>query len=674
MRTGEPQQKNLKRTSWANSSAVAAVLLCLSLPSYAQQTEELPLSGPAYTLANEAYSAFQRKDYATTITKVREAIRQRPDVTRLKVLLIQALEASGQKKAAADQVQTFLAETNDPSLRKELERLNRPAGSSGALTYADPAAQAADQAYRAYNSKNWKLAIASAEKAASLAPGNRNYQLLLINSLSAAKNYSRAEQQVNKAISRFGKDWELLRTRGYIRQASGNSEAAIQDFSEALRFAPTNKDRRLALLALADSTNNAKDYQKTLDVLEPLAHENSYDVLTRRALALAGLNRKQEALEALAQADRIATPAQRNTLLSTRIGLLADIGKKKEAQTLFAQARDNEFRNMSDTDLAYLAAHVDDNETASRLFQKLDQQGQLKGKMLIDAAYANKKQFNNQEAIEYLKRATDAHEAGEITLDPQYAFGLRRETADMVRTWGAYSSIIYGSVGSAPGSSFVPLSTGNTTQSIQEIYWRPPVIGYRNGSIFEIFARTFTTLQSDNKGPKGLSTMQGAIGARWKPFPTYNLIFEASRMFPIGKHSRQDVLLRIAFSEGRGTDLRVDVPSWWMWQLYAEIGRYVQTNINIATLEARAGHSFRIDSISRNLVVTPFVAMGASYDSSLATQGALGAGPGLNIRYWFREDKYVAPMSYVDVNVQYRFKIAGDDRAKGVFAGITLAY
>jgi hypothetical protein len=31
-------------------------------------------------------------------------------------------------------------------------------------------------------------------------------------------------------------------------------------------------------------------------------------------------------------------------------------------------------------------------------------------------------------------------------------------------------------------------------------------------------------------------------------------------------------------------------------------------------------------------------------------------------------------MSYLDLTLQYRFKLAGDDRAEGIFAGAFLSY
>lgn len=663
-----------RRKSWPVLFLLGTMLA--AAPAMAQETEQLPLSGPTYTYANEAYAAFDRKDYATAIAKVREAIRQRPDVSRLKTLLLLALEASGQVQAAADQARKFIEEGNsDSALVQQSDRLQeRLARERTRPALPDPAVAAANQAYRAFNRKDWRNALASAREAIRLAPNDRSYRLLFINTLIAAGKDSQAEAEIGRVLSRFGNDWELSSKRGHLRQKAGRHAGAADDFARALTFAPPGQ-RRGIQLSLATAANSAGQYRRTLDTLS-LAGGNDYGVLMLRAFALQGLDRKEEAEETLGAAIRTApSPAQRDMALRARIGILADLGHMQEARNLLEQARQGgRLATLPEMDMAYLAVRVGDSGTADTLFRKLDERGELEGKALIDAAYAAKRQFDNRRAVDLFHRAVDADIAEQIELEPQYVFGLRREAADLSRTWGAYSSVIYGGVGVAPGASFAPPSGGNTTQTVQELYWRPPGIGYRNGAVFELFGRSVATLQSNTGNPTGLSTMQGSLGARWKPFPDYNLILEGSRLFPIGGHGRNDILLRTALSFGQGTDLRVDVPSWWMWQGYAEAGRYLQSGSNFANVQVRVGHSIRADAISPKLVFTPLVAVSGSFDSSLATKWAASAGPGFNLRYWFREDKYTAPMSYFDINVEYRFKLDGDDRAKGFFTSITMAY
>lgn len=94
--------------------------------------------------------------------------------------------------------------------------------------------------------------------------------------------------------------------------------------------------------------------------------------------------------------------------------------------------------------------------------------------------------------------------------------------------------------------------------------------------------------------------------------------------------------------------------------------------------ELRVGRSYRVDAISDRLVFFPYAVVAADWlwnrnrVSGLNIDGqdsydllgngkswSLGAGPGFNLRYWFREDHYNAPRSYLDLTTQYRFNVGG---------------
>jgi adsorption protein A len=73
-------------------------------------------------------------------------------------------------------------------------------------------------------------------------------------------------------------------------------------------------------------------------------------------------------------------------------------------------------------------------------------------------------------------------------------------------------------------------------------------------------------------------------------------------------------------------------------------------------------------------VLIPHVALITRYDNALAIPRTVGIGPGVSLRHWFREDTYAAPRYYIEAIVQYRFKIGGGDRVKGLLAGISISY
>jgi hypothetical protein len=301
--------------------------------------------------------------------------------------------------------------------------------------------------------------------------------------------------------------------------------------------------------------------------------------------------------------------------------------------------------------------------------------GALQGSALLDAAYVARRRFDNARAESLFRRAIDAHATGQIDLTPQRLLEIRRDVTNVSRTWGASASLIYGpiGIGGTPGFA-MPGSGANTLQIGGEIYWRPPVIGNRNGATVEIFARAFETLYDGSGGATGPETLQGSFGLRWKPLAEHNLILEASRLVPFGDAARHDWLLRLAYSKGEGGELRYDVEHWRYWQFYGELARFTEVQETLANAEFRFGHSFRLPAPGENIVVTPFLVAGAAYDSLLATPGTLGAGAGLNVRVWFRQDKYSGPASYLDLTAQHRFKVEGDTRGGGWFFTTSVSY
>lgn len=152
-----------------------------------------------------------------------------------------------------------------------------------------------------------------------------------------------------------------------------------------------------------------------------------------------------------------------------------------------------------------------------------------------------------------------------------------------------------------------------------------------------------------------------------------------------------------------------DMPASFSWirnasgaQVYSGTGRY-KRNQAFASAEMRVGRSFRMDAISDHLVVFPYVVFGVdwlsskdkvsgvsasggstpaawtqlsgdSFNNSSSWSGS--AGVGVNVRFWFREDRYHSPRSYVDWSTQYRFNVGGGqaDRAKGLFMNLTFSY
>ncbi|MEE7561504.1 hypothetical protein HH299_18850, partial [Xanthomonas sp. Kuri4-2] len=175
-----------------------------------------------------------------------------------------------------------------------------------------------------------------------------------------------------------------------------------------------------------------------------------------------------------------------------------------------------------------------------------------------------------------------------------------------------------------------------------------------------------------------------------------------------------------------GTDLRLGIRHWFTVQGYGQAGYAWDDNAAtfsvdrvdsdgqptarladsrgrlkrdqwFAAAEVRAGQTFRVGGDDSRLLLNPYLVVGAdwlrqstrvtgveypqigSQSFRLSDSGsswALGAGPGVSLRYWFREDRYHAPRSYLEGSLQYRFPLGGGDsqRAKGLFANLTFYY
>jgi hypothetical protein len=132
-------------------------------------------------------------------------------------------------------------------------------------------------------------------------------------------------------------------------------------------------------------------------------------------------------------------------------------------------------------------------------------------------------------------------------------------------------------------------------------------------------------------------------------------------------------MLRAGYSAGDGLDLRPGRSAWPMWQLYAEGARIVDLHETLAYADLRAGRTFAAWQ-DHGLLAAPFVGLTYEHDNKLMRQNALSGGPGFMLRQWLRETRYKAPQSYVDLVIQYRFRLAGDNRAEGVFATLSFTY
>ncbi len=641
--------------------------LCHAALNSAAQPQILPLAltGPAYEIANQAYAAYNDKDYDLAIAKAQEALRQRSDVDRLRKLI-------------------ELAE-RDKDRRDHPERY--PGNKKGF--------QNGDRSLRAYANGDYDRAEEYARKAIAESPKNPDYRMMLIEALQRQQHLDEAEVAINDTVAVLGDSPQLSRRRdaiheqravnvaaaGYASLARGDNDAGVGYARDVVRQYPQEVAyRRLLVSALIAQEQYAAARSAATEALA--LNGNDAPLLAQRGQMRLRLGDKRGAQQDFSQALAVGTLPLRD-----QASLYAALGQPKEALARMQQARAKGLLKRGDeVQIAYFLSQAGDDKSALAEFKRVDRSKGLTPKETQDAAYSALRAPDDVQAIAYFKRVLDYQQTGDLKMPDQQVFDTRRAVSDLSRVWGVTNTTTYRGASTNNGLSGAPSSSNDSLQNSTEIFWRPE--GYRDARFVELYGRVTDTLWNKESGnDKGLDALQGAVGIRIKPFTEYNVMAAFERTFPLaGSNVSGDWLVRLGYGSSIGTDLRVDVPSWWTSQFYAEGGRYLRDKRNYFNSEWQLGRSIRLDSISPRLVIFPHAVFAADYDSKMHSQvdamgrtktssdNAGGAGVGIGVRYWFRETKHKAPQSYIDFSVQYREKIFGDDSAQGVFARMTYSW
>ncbi|KVP08643.1 NfrA family protein [Burkholderia ubonensis] len=523
---------------------------------------------------------------------------------------------------------------------------------------APKAYRLADSAYKAINAGNLARAEDYALRALKVQPGNEQLGLLLLDVLKREGKVERADALVESLAVRFPRSAAVLAQHGFMAQRQMRYDVACRDFSAAVGTGKWSKAQQRNLrLAWSDSALAANRLHEAGVALAPLADERSATIQLRVAqLSLMAGDREGAIRVADLAADDASTDAER-----------------KMAASIAAQARQPEqppVVRVDDTarqklQKAYDLLREHKDREALDAFQEGFDGGAGNAMNYADAGYAAKRVGLNEQSVDLFEHSLDADES-EHAFDEQRKFGYRREVEQLQRTWGFVLSAPYQT------AAFGPQGTISVLQPGVEAYWQPPKIGYRNGRVLQFFVRGYGTAYDGSGNVTGMPTVQGSAGVRYKPLPDQNVVMTAERLFRVGSLSTTDWLMRLGYSSEAGTDLRVTEPSWRSWQAYIEGAYFISAGRYIIYSELRYGHTWRLPMISDRLTVYPHAAIAGDHDNRQTDKTAIGAGPGVQFRYWFREGRYSAPASYVDVTVQYRFPLTSAARARGLVVRATL--
>jgi tetratricopeptide (TPR) repeat protein len=644
------------------------------------------------------YRALQAGDVKAAIEAGTRAVAAAPDNAGYRLVLVHALlrdERHGDAERLANETIALLPDSAAPLALRGYARqgLNRPADAAADLDRAlqQRGLDAATQRQLRLLAIDLALAQGNGERALELLQG------LAANDAEAAGRRELARQRLGGrttaapfALRAPGIDCSnvaaaqtctleaaaLPALPGYANATGAYAAMEQRDYVLALdqarlatAAAPGQRDWHLLHMNAALANNQLAEADRAATAALELGGAPDGAVLAQRA----SIRRR---LGDVAGANADAEAALRSGQLQPTVeaALLTDLGRPAEARQRLAAVPAAQLTPQSQLDLAYLSNRIGDNEAARNAFVQADQAGALPASSLVDAGYASMRTHRDDEAIGYFKRAIDAVNGLELRMEPQMVYDTRRTISEVSRKWGVLASLTlrnggnvepgFGAVGGAP-------SDQRTLQAGVEAYWRP--WGFRNGQFVEAFARGFTTLDNDAPGAMtGGDSFVGGIGVRWKPLTSQNLVLSFSRVF--GPNVDDDWLAQVGWSLDRGTDLRVDVPSWWTTRISAEVGHYLENGNTYGVGQLMFGRSYVVGASGRT-VLFPHGVLAAEYSSNDPSEDfSAGIGAGVSLRQWFREDVYHAPRSYVDLTLQYRARLAGDDRLRGPYVNMLLSY
>lgn len=516
---------------------------------------------------------------------------------------------------------------------------------------------ASQRAYAAFGRQDYQEAIRQAQQALNDDPDNLTLQALLTTTLSAGDRAqaAQARQRLDAALAAKPNDAGLLMQRGYLNQRVGQPEQALADFraAEATGKAPptvlldqayasaASGDNRQAVTLLRGAIDSADAGTVKLDKAQRYNTRSSIANLSREwgIIASAGYRGARQAATNLGGA-AISTPG--DSVFGTLEAFWRPSATNNRHGTLEAYARiantlydgGGTFESIKAVDPCTGVATDDARERAERLSRS---------------------------------RSIAGWPSTIASFGVRYAFGQTGLSAGIERR------------------QFVGTAT-------------------RNGGIYPDSAAIQCRIQVESNRPLQINTLAryrlDSNAGGWMSYLTYGFY--------------------------KGTGVRTDVNQWWTVSGYAQAGYTWDDNdahFTIDSLDAngdpaqrilasdghlrrqqwfgaaevRAGRSYRFGADQTRWVVNPYLVVGADWIdqrskvrgieypligvqsfnlSDTASSWSLGAGPGIGVRYWFREDHYNAARSYLDLGVQYRFAIGGGDtqRAKGLFATATLYY
>ncbi|MEI7605741.1 MAG: hypothetical protein WCJ64_00010 [Rhodospirillaceae bacterium] len=519
------------------------------------------------------------------------------------------------------------------------------------LAYALDAAGRSEEALAQYRAA-WRAEFsATAAKALGLALQRAGRpdeaREMLVHALKAGKG----------ALSPAGRA-EVETALGAIAYSAGRYREAAARWGRAGSADPALALRRArALSAAGDSLAAGDALAKTApDHLEAAADRADWFDLSASAAEARG--RQAVAADYVVQAVDLVPTADRLLHLAALHRSLGRDGEATAALDRAATLAPDRYQVVEA--LAYDRLRHDRRDEAAALFEHALAVDPHPARIAEDVGHLAARRGDRRRALAAFAQAVDGHAdtAAERGLDAVTAerdlYRLRRQSEILARDWtaSAYATGCAGS-GSCRRRSSAVGDGLNEAQGGAELAWRPPEIGYRDGRIFEVTARTFWNAGGGGFLPDRDSAQAGA-GIRYKPLGGHDLYLHAERLIALGGRAENNWLARLTWGLASDLDVAPHEPALSpYYSLYADLGQYLARDRQAqGMLEARGGVKLRP---AGRFFLAPFVSFDARDTVTHGRHDAvLDAGLGLSLHGWFGESAHRAAPGHLVVEPRLR--------------------
>jgi len=441
---------------------------------------------------------------------------------------------------------------------------------------------------------------------------------------------------------------------GYLYAAEGQNTAAAEAWEHALAL---SYDPEIAL-RLGRAQRLLGDTSRARQTLTGIAPERlSPASRAVRLDELAELSRAEgrltDSIAALEEANALEPSAHRHYALGLAF---RDLKRYQEAVDQLERAH-----ALAPDDLGYAVAlgyaYKDDGRLAdaARVFETVLARDPDRLPLYQELGYIYAALSDTPRAVEWFKKAID-----NAPRDPrpesdraEERARLQQEVARLDKRFEATAYLTYRSSARQPSTGSGGAVGGTLpSQSGVEVAYQPPVIGFRDERIFQVFARLLWNFRPESLEVDD-DSLQAGVGLRYKPLRAQNLFLSAERLFAIGKNASDDWLLRALYSWEHHPLL--GKPDWSHWNyttVFADVGYFVERSLWVLYGEARQGVTFRI---ANQVLLTPHVVVDTRYqDSRGPSDSFVEGGGGVSLRYLFSESRYEGYRGSVELLIQYK--------------------